>query len=69
MMGPQVVDWARLKRLEVPEAPSTSLATKLCLTLLAVCLIFLVKKYRDRRVSLARVSLSEPVWPREPDGS
>lgn len=65
-----VVDWGRMKRLSVPEQPGLSWASKACLVVLALCIICLVKKYRDRRAASKPESLSELAWesPRVPGG-
>jgi len=45
-----VVDYARLKRLELPqEAGGLSMMTKICLFMIFMTVIFLVKRYKDIR--------------------
>jgi hypothetical protein len=49
-MSTQVVDFARLKRLELPEDPSKlSLMTKVYLGVIVISIILLVKRYKDIR--------------------
>ena len=67
-MATYVVDYGRMRRLAVPDAPSLSLMTKICLVILAACIILLVKKYRDRQVSLKLDSPEEIVYPSLRDG-
>ena len=54
----QVVDFARLKRLQLPEEKGgLSLMTKVYMCVIAVAVVLFVKRYRDIRKE--RSSLSE----------
>ena len=49
-MTTQVVDFARLKRLELPEDPNKlSLITKVYLFIIVISVILLIKRYKDIR--------------------
>jgi len=46
----QVVDFARLKRLELPEDPGKlSLMTKVYIGVIVIAIILLIKRYKDIR--------------------
>jgi hypothetical protein len=69
MVGPPVVDWARLKRIQVPETPGMNFITKVYLGVIGLCVICMIKRYRDIRLrgpSLDSGFLSESTYPREP---
>lgn len=53
----QVVDFARLKRLQLPEERGgLSLMTKVYMGVIAVALVLFVKRYRDIRKERSRLS-------------
>lgn len=64
-----VVDYARINRLLIPDEPAISFGTKVYMILIAMCTIFLVKKWRDKQLS-SSVPESEKliIYPSERDG-
>lgn len=65
-----VVDHARLSRIKVPDDTGYSFGTKLYAVLMALCVIFLFKRWRDKKLASSKLARdSQEVYPREPDGS
>jgi hypothetical protein len=68
-MASYVVDYARLDRIKVTPDPGYSFGTKLYAVLAALCLIFLFKRWRDKKLSSSKlVSDSQIIYPSEPGG-
>jgi hypothetical protein len=64
-----VVDYARFKRLEVPDEPRYSFTTKVYIVLIVACIAFLFKRWRDKKSSSSRIEPdSAIVYPLEPNG-
>ena len=65
-----VVDYDRIKRLQLPEDGGPfSFMAKVYIVLIALCIVFLVKKYRDKQVASSKSeSLSMIIYPSERDG-
>ncbi len=59
-----VVDYDRMKRLYVPDTPALSFGTKVYIVLMALCIIFLIKKWRDKKLSSSKAeSESSIIYP------
>ncbi len=64
-----VVDYARLERIKVPPDPGYSLGTKLYMVFMALCIVFLFKRWRDKKLSSSKLeSDSQIIYPSVPNG-